>query len=118
MAGSFCTLATGGKTVNVPLPGVYEGPGPEEPLLLCPAGQSPSRRQTRPEAVACLCRDGRPVCKQTTSAGHWARQGALLCPPSLSDPRGRQAGGLPEALCLYLGESSFKLWGGSAGFLG
>ena len=42
MAGRFCTLATGGKTVNVPLPGLYEGPGPEEPLLLCPAGWSPS----------------------------------------------------------------------------
>ena len=50
-----------------------------------------------------------PVCRQTESTGHWALQGAFLCPPSLSDPHRRQAGVLPEALCLYLGESCFKL---------
>ena len=72
MAGRFCTLATGGKTVNVPLPGLYEGPGPEEPLLLCPAGQSPSRRQTRPKAVACLCRR-RPVRRAYLQADHVRR---------------------------------------------
>ena len=122
MAGRFCTLATGGKTVNVQLPGLYEGPGPEEPLLLCPAGRSPFRHQTSPEAMACLCRDGGlsagPVCRQTARAGHWARRGAFLCPPSLSDPRGRQAGGLPEVFSLYFCESCFKLRGGSVLFLG
>ena len=50
-----------------------------------------------------------PDCSQTTCAGPWAHRGAFLCPPSPSDSRGRQAGGLPEALCLYLGESCFKL---------
>ena len=84
MAGRFCTLATGGKTVNVPLPGVYEGPGPEEPLLLCPAGQSPSRRQTRPEAVACLCRDGRPVCRACLQADNVRR--ALGLPRGIPVP--------------------------------
>ena len=122
MAGRFCTLLPGCKTVNVQLPGLYEGPGPEEPLLLCPAGRSPSRHQTSPEAMACLCRDGGlsagPVCRQTARAGHWARRGALLRPPSLSDPRVRQAGGLPEALRLYFCESCFKLQGGSVLFLG
>ena len=122
MAGRFCTLATGGKTVNVQLPGLYEGLGPEEPLLLCPAGWRPSRCQTSPEAVACLCRDRGlstgPVCRQTASSGHWARRGALLRPPSLSDPRGRQAGGLPEVFSLYFCESCFKLQRGSVLFLG
>ncbi|OWK13498.1 SERPINB6 [Cervus elaphus hippelaphus] len=47
MAGRFCALATGGKTANMELPGLYEGPGPEEPLLLCPTGWSLSRGKIR-----------------------------------------------------------------------
>ena len=57
MAGRFCTLAAGGKTGNVEVPGLYEGLGPEEPLLLSPAGWSPSRGQSRLKTW--------PVCAET-----------------------------------------------------
>ena len=101
MAGRFCTLAAGGKTGNVEVPGLYEGLGPEEPLLLSPAGWTPSRGQSRPKDVACLCRNGRPargpVCRQTASTGPWTRPGAFLRPPSGLSPSGRQAGELPRA---------------------
>ena len=57
MAGRFCTLAAGGKTGNVEVPGLYEGLGPEEPLLLSPAGWNPSRGQSRLKTW--------PVCAET-----------------------------------------------------
>lgn len=106
MAGRFCTLAAGGKTGNVEVPGLYEGLGPEEPLLLSPAGWSPSRGHSRPEDVACLCRDGRPlrspVCRQTASTGPWTCPGAFLRPPSLLEPEREAGWGASQSHCVFI----------------
>ena len=103
---AFLRPGNRGQDTNVEVPGLYESPGLEEPLL-CPAGWSPSQGQSRPKDVACLCTDGRPVhghvCRQTTSTGPWALKGHFCAHCHCLSPCGRQAGGLPRATVPLLG---------------
>lgn len=104
---AFLRPGNRGQDMNVGVPGLYEGPGPEEPLLLSPTGRSLSQGQSRPKDVACLYTDGRPVhgpvCRQTVSTGPWALKGVYTiesqrpCSTDRPTPPSAPSLGIPSA---------------------